>query len=84
MDEDKREIYKIVAGQFCASVEELEKDNPTFGDLDADSLDAIEIVMSCEDCFEIEIDDSDPALSGFEKMRVGEFADHVLKLKAEA
>ena len=51
-------------------------------DLGADSLDTIELVLYCEETFEIEISDDD--LEKFKDCTVGEAVDLLHKLAADA
>jgi acyl carrier protein len=60
------------------------KDNPSFVDLGADSLDTLEIVICIEDEFNLEISDDDPGIADMENMSVNMFVDHVCKLIREA
>lgn len=53
-------IRNIIAEQLgIDDVESITKDTSIMGDLDADSLDAVEIMMGIEDEFEIEIPEED-------------------------
>lgn len=53
-------IKNIIAEQLgIDDVESIKKDTSIMGDLDADSLDAVEIMMGIEDEFEIEIPEED-------------------------
>ncbi|MGO1580972.1 MAG: acyl carrier protein [Peptoniphilaceae bacterium] len=53
----KERILELIAVQFNRNVEELEDDMTFENDLSADSIDIVELVMSIEDEFGIEIDD---------------------------
>jgi acyl carrier protein len=81
--DDKQQIYKIIAEQLGADVSQL-KDNPTFLDLGADSLDTVEIVITIEDEYGFEINDEDPAVANMDEMKVNDFVEFVLKAKAGA
>lgn len=52
-------IKKILADTLDVSEEEISADTNIATDLGADSLDVVEILMSIEDEFEIEIPDSE-------------------------
>jgi len=52
-------IFRIIAEQFSVPVNEINIDKHLINDLNADSLDSIEIVVECEKEFDIEIDDDD-------------------------
>ncbi len=50
-------VKDIVAEQLGAEAEEMTMETSLMQDLDADSLDAVEIMMALEDEFEIEVPD---------------------------
>lgn len=52
-------VIEILAEQLSVEVEEINKDSNIIKDLDADSLDIMDIVSEIEDEFEIEVDDAD-------------------------
>ena len=52
-------IFRLIAEQFSVPVKEINIDTHLINDLNADSLDSIEIVVECEKEFDIEIDDDD-------------------------
>lgn len=52
-------IFRLIAEQFSVPVKEINIDMHLVNDLNADSLDSIEIVVECEKEFDIEIDDDD-------------------------
>ncbi|KVT86305.1 acyl carrier protein [Burkholderia territorii] len=52
-------VKKVVADQFCIGAESARNDVHFVNDLQADSLDAIELVMCIEDEFGIVITDSE-------------------------
>lgn len=53
----EQEVIAIVAEQLGRDVNEVTADKAFFEDLDADSLDLTELVMTLEEKFEIEIND---------------------------
>ncbi|MGO1469440.1 MAG: acyl carrier protein [Tissierella sp.] len=52
-------VKAVVAEQLDAEVEGMEMETSLMEDLDADSLDAVEIIMELEDEFDIEIADEE-------------------------
>ena len=52
-------VRGIIAEQLDVELEEIKEDTSMMNDLDADSLDAVEIMMALEDEFDIEIPDED-------------------------
>lgn len=52
-------VKNIIAEQLDANVEEITMETSMMKDLEADSLDAVEIMMALEDEFEITIPDED-------------------------
>lgn len=52
-------VKHIVSQQFDVVEEEIELDTDFREDLEADSLDLVELVMELEDEFETEVDDSE-------------------------
>ncbi len=77
--EDK--VYQIVSDQLSTERSELNRDTSFVNDLNADSLDTVELVMELEDEFDITIPDEEA-----EKLKtVGEAIDHIqqnLKVKS--
>lgn len=66
-------IKQILADTLDVNVEELSADTNIATDLGADSLDVVEILMSIEDEFEVEIPDSE-----IENIRtIGELAEYI-------
>jgi len=55
--EDK--IKKIIAEKLCTDLEEIIPQASFVDDLGADSLDLVELIMSMEEEFDIEISDDD-------------------------
>ncbi len=58
MSVDER-VKGIVAEQLGVSVDEISTDSSFIDDLGADSLDTVELVMSLEEEFDIEISDEE-------------------------
>lgn len=54
-------VREIVAEQLGLGEEDVQLDTSFSGDLGADNLDFMEVIMSLEEEFEIEIDDEDAA-----------------------
>ena len=52
-------VKKIVAEQLGSGEDEISNESSFIDDLGADSLDTVELVMSLEDEFDIEIPDDD-------------------------
>lgn len=52
-------VRDIIAEQLDVEAEEITMETSMMNDLDADSLDAVEIMMALEDEFDIEIPDED-------------------------
>ena len=57
MTECLQELKEIISKHLGHSPEDIDLDSNLMNDLQADSLDTIEIVMFVEEKFEIEIDD---------------------------
>lgn len=71
--EDK--VFQIVSEQMGVDRKELSKETSFVNDLNADSLDTVELVMELEDEFNLTIPDEEA-----EKMKtVGEAIDHLAK-----
>ena len=51
-------VREIICEQFDVDEESVTLDTDIREDLDADSLDMVDLVMSCEDEFKIEVPDS--------------------------
>lgn len=52
-------VREIVANKFDLSVEELSQETSFIQDLDANSLDKVELIMLFEDAFQLEIMDAE-------------------------
>lgn len=52
-------IKKIISEQFAIHEDDITEDTVLLEDLDADSLDLIDLAMSLEDCFEVEVPDEE-------------------------
>lgn len=52
-------VKDIVAEQLEVEKEDIKMETSMMADLDADSLDAVEIIMELEDEFDVEIPDED-------------------------
>ncbi len=57
--EIESKVKEIIALQFGMTLDEITIDTNFLTDLNADSLDAVEVVMSVEDRFDISIPDED-------------------------
>lgn len=66
-------VKAIVAEQLDAEVEGMVMETSLMEDLDADSLDAVEIIMTLEDEFDIEIADEDA--EGFKS--IGDIVNYI-------
>lgn len=52
-------LQKIISDELSVNVEDVTLSTDILNDLDADSLDVVELVMALEDSFDITVDDSD-------------------------
>jgi len=52
-------VRDIICDQLSVPPEKVQRDTHLMKDLEADSLDAVEIIMAIEDEFEIEVPDED-------------------------
>lgn len=60
MDDIFKKMQELISEQFGIDCEEISMDSSFIEDLDADSIDLVELVMSMEDEFEIdEIDEEE-------------------------
>ncbi|MCP4710834.1 MAG: acyl carrier protein [Planctomycetes bacterium] len=72
-NEIESKLKKIIAEQFDVETSEISRDTSFVNDLNADSLDVVEISMEFEDTFEISIPDEQ-----VDKIRtVGDAADYI-------
>ena len=53
------EVKAIVAEQLNINIDDIKEDSKFVEDLDADSLDVVELVMALEEKFDLEIPDKD-------------------------
>jgi acyl carrier protein len=58
-DSLEQQVRNIVAEQLGVDASEVRPDASILDDLGADSLDVVEMVMSLEEAFDIEVPDSD-------------------------
>lgn len=77
--EIEAKVIEIVAAQMGADKSQISRDTHFVDDLNADSLDTVELVMSFEDEFETSIPDEQA-----EKIRtVGEAIDYIRQAQSE-
>jgi acyl carrier protein len=55
----KDKVYKVIAEKLEIDVDEIVPEASFIDDLGADSLDLVELIMSMEEEFELDIDDRD-------------------------
>ena len=73
--EIEEKVYQIVSEQMGIDKSELAKETSFVDDLNADSLDTVELVMEFEDEFEMSIPDEEA-----EKIRtVGQAINHIIE-----
>lgn len=73
----KERILEIIAEQFNMDVNELDEDMSFQNDLNADSIELVELVMTIEEEFETEVSEED-----LEKLKtVGDVIDYVEDLE---
>ena len=58
-EEIQSKIFDVTANTMCVDEDELSPTNSFISDLNADSLDAVEIIMGIEDKFDIIITDEE-------------------------
>lgn len=66
-------IQEILSVQFNKEKDEITKDTSFQDDLNADSLDLVELIMTIEDEFDLEIDDENMA----DIITVGDVVHHI-------
>lgn len=54
-----KKIMEIIATQFNISIKDISLETSFKDDLNADSLDLVELIMALEDEFDLEFDDED-------------------------
>ena len=69
----KDRILELIAEQFHVDVNDLDEDTSFMDDLNVDSIELLELVMSIEDDFDLEI--SDEVLENLET--VGDVLDYI-------
>jgi acyl carrier protein len=75
IDSTEARVKKIVSEQFGMSIADVRGDAKICADIGADSLDALELVMSIEDEFDLYISDDDTRL--FPTMTVDQAVEYV-------
>ena len=76
LPEIETKVKKIVAEQMSVSEEEITKQTSFVNDLNADSLDSVELIMEFEDEFDISIPDEEA-----EKIQtVGQAVEYIAKM----
>ncbi|MDO5037015.1 MAG: acyl carrier protein [Tissierellia bacterium] len=71
----KEEILKIIAELFNVSVEDLDEETSLENDLNADSIDLMELVLGLEEEYDIEINEDD-----FQEVEtIGDILDRIEK-----
>ena len=73
MDDLEQKVKKIIAEQLGKDVEDIKNEASFIEDLGADSLDLVDVIMSVEDVFDVEIPDEE-----VEKLRcVGDLVHYI-------
>ena len=73
----EKEVFSLVSEQLGVSLEEVSREKSFIEDLNADSLDLTELIMTAEERFNVEIMQEDA-----EKLRtVGDLVDYIANLK---
>lgn len=76
-NEIEARVFAIIADQLGADLKDIKRDSRFIEDLNADSLDIVELIMAMEEEFQTEIPDDDA-----EKIRsVGDVIDYVKNAK---
>ena len=79
-DETEQKVIEIVAEQMGVDKSEITRETSFVNDLNADSLDTVELVMEFEDEFELSIPDEEA-----EKIQtVGQAIDYIKQHSAKA
>ncbi len=77
--EIEEKVIKIVGDQMGVDKSEINMETSFVNDLNADSLDTVELVMEFEDAFEMSIPDEEA-----EKIQtVGQAVDYILKVQGD-
>ena len=72
----EKKVIKIISDQMCVDKSEITRDVSFINDLNADSLDTVELIMEFEDEFDMSIPDEEA-----EKIQtVGAAVDYVVNL----
>ena len=74
-EEIKQKVISLIAEQLGKSENEVTLDSQFIEDLGADSLDLVELIMSMEDEFGVEIADEDAEII----LKVSDAVDYVIK-----
>lgn len=61
MENTQEKLFTIISERLGVDLEKIKLESDFKDDLDADSLDVVELVMELEDGFDIEIPDEDSA-----------------------
>lgn len=78
-EEIKEKVVKIVSDQMGVDKSEINMETSFVNDLNADSLDTVELVMEFEDEFELSIPDEEA-----EKIQtVGQAVEYILKAQSQ-
>lgn len=71
------QILKMIGEQFNVDPEDLTEETDFVDDLNADSIELVELVMSIEDEFDVEVDDE-----ALEKLKtIGDVLDYIEDLQ---
>lgn len=77
INEIEARVFAIIADQLGVDLKDIKRDSRFIEDLNADSLDIVELIMAMEEEFQTEIPDDDA-----EKIRsVGDVIDYVKTAK---